>query len=154
MKEELLKEDDATKAQRYATELQSLIEKLWRDAGLPEYFLGNGGSNTKLYEFARLCRAHIEQPAHDLQKFKDYVHKRLDEAGIPTHPDGEHSKHGCRVGDRLDIALSKQPVVSLDECVEAVYHAWRTANKCNASERDTEIMITKAALDKAGVKYV
>jgi hypothetical protein len=26
-------------------------EKLWRKVGLPEYFLGNGGSNTKLYEF-------------------------------------------------------------------------------------------------------
>lgn len=23
--------------------------------------------------------------------------------GIPTHPDGEHSKAGCRIGDRLDI---------------------------------------------------
>lgn len=25
------------------------IEKLWREVGLPEYFLGNDGSNTKLY---------------------------------------------------------------------------------------------------------
>ena len=41
-----------------------------------------------------------------LQAFKDYVHGRLDEAGIPTHPDGEHSKAGCRIGDRLDIALA------------------------------------------------
>lgn len=41
-----------------------------------------------------------------LQAFKDYVHERLDEAGIPTHPDGEHSKAGCRIGDRLDIALA------------------------------------------------
>ncbi len=40
-----------------------------------------------------------------LQKFKDYVHKRLDDAEIPSHPDGKHSKHGCRIGDRLDIAL-------------------------------------------------
>lgn len=40
-----------------------------------------------------------------LRRFKDYVHKRLDDAGIPTHPEGEHSKHGCRIGDRLDIAL-------------------------------------------------
>lgn len=41
-----------------------------------------------------------------LQAFKDYVHGRLDEAGIPTHPDGEHSKAGCRIGDRLDIGLA------------------------------------------------
>lgn len=40
-----------------------------------------------------------------LQRFKAYVHKRLDDAGIPTHPDGPHSKEGCRIGDRLDIAL-------------------------------------------------
>lgn len=43
----------------------------------------------------------------ELEKFKAYVHKRLDDAGIDTHPDGPHSKEGCRVGDRLDIALSK-----------------------------------------------
>ena len=41
-----------------------------------------------------------------LQAFKDYVHQRLDEAGIPKEPNGEHSKAGCRVGDRLDIALA------------------------------------------------
>lgn len=41
-----------------------------------------------------------------LQAFKDYVHLRLDEAGIPKEPGGEHSKAGCRVGDRLDIALT------------------------------------------------
>lgn len=27
------------------------VEKLWREVGLPEWFLGNGGTNTKLYEF-------------------------------------------------------------------------------------------------------
>lgn len=46
-----------------------------------------------------------------LQAFKDYVHKRLDDAGIPTHPEGNHSKAGCRVGDRLDIALIDKPLV-------------------------------------------
>lgn len=41
-----------------------------------------------------------------LQAFKHFVHQRLDEAGVPTHPDGPHSKEGCRVGDRLDIVLT------------------------------------------------
>lgn len=41
-----------------------------------------------------------------LADFKNYVHQRLDEAGVPTHPDGKHSKAGCRVGDRLDLALA------------------------------------------------
>lgn len=41
-----------------------------------------------------------DNPAADA--FKAYVHKRLDEMGVPTHIDGPHSKEGCRVGDRLD----------------------------------------------------
>lgn len=49
----------------------------------------------------RCMDAHIAK----LQAFKDYVHKRLDDAGIPTHPGGHHSKAGCRIGDRLDIVL-------------------------------------------------
>lgn len=40
-----------------------------------------------------------------LRAFKSYIHRRLDEANVPTHPDGPHSREGCRVGDRLDIAL-------------------------------------------------
>lgn len=32
------------------------VMRLWREAGLPEYFLGNGGTNHKLVEFARLIR--------------------------------------------------------------------------------------------------
>ena len=42
-----------------------------------------------------------------LQAFKDYVHKRLDDAGIEKEPNGEHSEHGCRIGDRLDIVLKQ-----------------------------------------------
>lgn len=48
----------------------------------------------------------VVERADKLQAFKDYVHKRLDDAGIPENPGGEHSKHGCRIGDRLDIALA------------------------------------------------
>jgi len=44
--------------------------------------------------------------APQLLAFKEYVHKRLDDAGIEKNPDGEHSKHGCRIGDRLDIVLT------------------------------------------------
>jgi hypothetical protein len=42
-----------------------------------------------------------------LRKFKEYTHKRLDDAGIEKEPNGEHSKAGCRIGDRLDIVLGK-----------------------------------------------
>jgi hypothetical protein len=43
-----------------------------------------------------------------LQRFKDYVHRRLDTAGVPTHPDGPHSKEGCRIGDRMDIVIGER----------------------------------------------
>jgi len=33
------------------------VMRIWRECGLPEYFLGNGGTNRKLVEFARRCRA-------------------------------------------------------------------------------------------------
>ena len=48
-------------------------------------------------------RAHIAK----LQAFKDYVHKRLDDAGITAYPNGEHSNAGCRIGDRLDIVFAQ-----------------------------------------------
>lgn len=42
-----------------------------------------------------------------LDKFKTYVHQRLDEAGVPADPpDSPHKAEGCRIGGRLDIVLS------------------------------------------------
>lgn len=41
-----------------------------------------------------------------LQRFKDYVHKRLDDAGIRyENPDSPHTAAGCRIGGRLDDVL-------------------------------------------------
>lgn len=31
------------------------VMRLWRKAGLPEYFLGNGGTNYRLVAFAQAC---------------------------------------------------------------------------------------------------
>lgn len=66
-------------------------------------------------------RESVSPNAEALTKFKEYVHKRLDDAGIPTHPEGEHSKHGCRIGDRLDIAL-KAPIAVTNALKEAAFH--------------------------------
>lgn len=55
--------------------------------------------------------ADVESERNALLKFKQYVHQRLDEAGVPTHPNGRPSAEGCRVGDRLDIALSALSVL-------------------------------------------
>jgi hypothetical protein len=37
-----------------------------------------------------------------LAAFKAYVHKRLDDAGVPADPDSPHKAEGCRIGGRLD----------------------------------------------------
>ena len=40
-------------------------------------------------------------------RFKAYVHKRLDDGNVPTDPDSPHKAEGCRVGGRLDWLFSK-----------------------------------------------
>lgn len=44
------------------------VMRLWRQAGGPEYFLGNGGTNHMLVEFARLCALQTAQPTDDLSQ--------------------------------------------------------------------------------------
>lgn len=48
----------------------------------------------------------LEAERDALATFKSYVHRRLDEAGIPTDPESPHEEHGCRIGGRLDITLA------------------------------------------------
>ena len=43
-----------------------------------------------------------------LQAFKTFVHTRLDKAGVPVDPPGEHRDAGCRIGQRLDLVLGKE----------------------------------------------
>jgi hypothetical protein len=46
-----------------------------------------------------------EEAAEELAKlraFKAYVHKRLDEMGVPADPESPHKAEGCRIGGRLD----------------------------------------------------
>ena len=50
-----------------------------------------------------------------LQKFKDYVHNRLDKMGIEKDPESHHKKSGCRIGGRLDIIESKINPIELFE---------------------------------------
>ena len=57
----------------------SEVMRLWRECGLPEYFLGNGGTNHKLVKFAAKIKA-IE---------KDRIASAIDyEASVtPCHED-------------------------------------------------------------------
>ena len=50
-------------------------------------------------------QSELEEQIQKLQAFKDYVHKRLDDAGVEKEPNGKHSECGCRIGDRLDLIL-------------------------------------------------
>jgi hypothetical protein len=56
---------------------------------------------------SRVALAALVAKVEKLERFKAYVHERLDKAGVPTDPGGEHSKHGCRIGDRLDVLLGE-----------------------------------------------
>jgi hypothetical protein len=55
---------------------------------------------------AKVDRLIAERDA--LAKFKAYVHRRLDEAGIPTDPDSPHKAEGCRIGGRLDVVFAER----------------------------------------------
>lgn len=59
------------------------------------------------YDWAHVLRALIaaDEERVKLRDFKAYVHERLDRAGVPKDPPGEHSDAGCRVGQRLDLVL-------------------------------------------------
>jgi len=64
-----------------------------------------------------MCAKTIEQlqeRIEKLERFKAYVHQRLDDAGVETHPMGPHSAEGCRIGDRLDIVLNGRSQAVLD----------------------------------------
>lgn len=52
-----------------------------------------------------------------LSSFKSYVHKRLDDAGVPTDPDSPHKAEGCRIGGRLDLVFAE--LTQLREVVNA-----------------------------------
>lgn len=49
------------------------------------------------------ARKSLSDEVTKLKAFKGFVHKTLDDMGVPAHPRGKHSAEGCRVGDRLDI---------------------------------------------------
>jgi hypothetical protein len=44
-----------------------------------------------------------------LQAFKNFVHRRLDEMGVPANPEPpKHALEGCRIGDRLDFIQTSE----------------------------------------------
>lgn len=51
-----------------------------------------------------------------LREFKNYVHKRLDEIGVPRDPEpANNAKHGCRIEGRLNFLQKMiEPPVTVD----------------------------------------
>ncbi len=57
-------------------------------------------------------RDNYQVKAAKLQEFKDFVHKRLDEYGVPADPEPEQTaKHGCRIEGRLAWLRNRRAVV-------------------------------------------
>lgn len=52
--------------------------------------------------------------AYNLNGFKQYVHDRLDKAGVPADPEPEaNAIHGCRIEGRINWLLAKLAATSL-----------------------------------------
>lgn len=77
------------------------------------------GMNMMIGEYEDRLAAHRDELAKvtaerdKLKKFKEYVHARLDAAGVPTDPDSPHKAEGCRIGGRLDIVLAGARAVEM-----------------------------------------
>jgi hypothetical protein len=88
----------------------ALIAGVFDDLAAAEATIANG--RDAIYALTtEIANARIKEKEQaatiaELRAFKDYVHERLDAAGISTHPDGPHSAAGCRIGDRLDIVFA------------------------------------------------
>lgn len=59
------------------------------------------------YDELRTAAIEAADQRDKLQRFKEYVHARLDAAGVPTDPDSPHKAEGCRIGGRLDYVLGR-----------------------------------------------
>lgn len=56
----------------------AFVMRMWRDAGLPEYFLGNGGTNDKLVVFAELISAEMRERAAKTAENPRFIQARDD----------------------------------------------------------------------------
>jgi hypothetical protein len=80
-----------------------------------------------------------------LQAFKQWVHDYLDNLGVPKEfPEGEHTKCGCRIGDRMDWLRDRLKAAGVrcrnaPSMVDAMVDALRILrDRLDASERESE----------------
>jgi hypothetical protein len=49
-----------------------------------------------------------------LRKFKDYVHKRFDQMGVPADPEPEkNAEHGCRIEGRINFLEKNTKIIAI-----------------------------------------
>lgn len=83
---------------------------------------------------------HDKNTAANLQKFKEYVHQRLDEAGVPVDPDSPHKAEGCRIGGRLDYVLSRMnaPRMTKSRFIDLMRRAYDLGGQYSREVRPTD----------------
>lgn len=64
------------------------------------------------------------------QAFKDYVHTRLDDAGVPVDPPSPHRDAGCRIGGRLDWLLAELAAAKERERAATIIPGCMKCAKC------------------------
>lgn len=81
------------------------IETLWREVGLPEYFLGNDGSNTKLYALYDAILARSSERTEEAVKAERERCAKIAEPKGPRPCDCEYGACYCRnAGDAAAVA--------------------------------------------------
>lgn len=84
-----------------------ILENAWMTDGCPcNSPLGCNSMNETRWRLLMQLQQNQSRENESLAKFKAYVHRRLDEAGVPADPESPHKAEGCRIGGRLDIVLS------------------------------------------------
>lgn len=66
--------------------------------------------------------AALQDECAKLKRFKEYVHTRLDNAGVPTDPESPHKAEGCRIGGRLDaLFVNYYALIELAKFAESAF---------------------------------
>jgi hypothetical protein len=114
-----------------------------------DHFIETGMPSGSFYlSLCEMLSEHASQQNEALQKFKTYVHDRLDKMGIEKDPESVHKEAGCRIGGRLDI------VEALQKRVQEYEQRYDNSIERNIDKRETieslqkEVERLKEALKK------
>jgi hypothetical protein len=92
--------------------------------------------------------AQLKADREKLQAFKDYVHTRLDDAGVPVDPPSAHRDEGCRIGGRLDVLLADRE--RLREALEDVLSLFEMDEETQTVGTDSWLAMTVARAALSG----